>query len=1163
MKNTLRHILPILSAVITLTMLLSCSTQKNTKASRWWHSFNARYNTYYNGSVAYIDASEQKDKGNKDNYTERIPLYTVGNKASRELGKSQYETAITKAQKAIKLHSIKQRPEWNKTRRKTERDIEWLNRKEYNPFIWKAWMLMGRSQFYKGSFDEAAATFSYMSRLYRTQPAIYGKARAWLAKCYIEQDWIYDAEDVIRNMQRDSIDWKARKEWDYTMADYYLHTGDLENATLFLRKVIRHEMRSKQRAREYFLLGQILAAQGKSAEAYQAFRSVVRQNPPYELEFNARIAMTEVMSGQQAKSKIRRLRRMARSDKNIEYLDQVYYAIGNIHLSERDTMKAIYAYEEGNAKAKRSGVEKGVLLLHLGDLYWQKERFGDAKRCYGEAIGLIDKDRKDYEQLAYRAKVLDELAPHTDAIHLQDSLQALARMDEKSRNAAIDRVIEALKKKEKEERLKELEAEAQKNGSQQSSPSSSSPAAVPQNTNRTGSSTWYFYNPMAVQQGKQTFQKQWGKRENADDWQRSNKTVVASMSEESDTSIADADSLSLAVEEEKEEAPKDSSALDPHKREYYLAQIPFTPEQVEASNAIISESLFGAGKIFLDKMDSLRLSEKSFMRLTTSFPDFSKNSEVYYYLYLINSRRGEQQKATTYKDLLVEKYPDDAFTKLISDPHYAENARYGIHREDSLYADAYEAFRNGVENTIERNARISEERYPDGAHRDKFLFLSGMSRLASGDADSCLAAMNRIVKEYPKSDVSTIAGMIINGVSSGRRLRTARFDISDIWNIRTVNTSEEADTTQHSFSDNPDEPYVFLLTYSPDTLTQRSGPNAENILLYEVARHNFTSYLVRNFEIFIEDFQGMARLVISGFNSHDEALAYARSLYSNNKIASLAAAGRGIVISQQNMELLGRQFSYNEYEEFYNTHLAKDNVALGSSILNEIEISPEMYDPEIQGVEKNVEETPSPSESSDDGFIISEPEKPASTTPDTDIVIPETPSAKEAPADSDDVIIVPETNENASPSDNSIVIPEEPEKKESEKKEPAPKTALPVTKPVQGEVQKQQTPVRQEINADIIEIIDTEGGASSNGSAAKGGASSNGSAAKGGASSNGSAAKSGASSNGSAAKGGASSNGSAAKGGASSKTGGSTATKKENKTKQEKEDDEYFDFEGF
>ena len=450
MKKTYHHITLLLLTVLLLSAASSCSTQKNTGMSRWWHSFNARYNTYYNGSVAYIDASLQKEKGNKDNYTELLPLYTIGNKESRKIGESQYETAITKAQKAIKLHSIKKRPEWNKSRRKTERDIEWLNRKEYNPFLWKAWMLMGRSQFYKGSFDEAAATFSYMSRLYKTQPAIYGKARAWLAKCYIEQDWLYDAEDVIRNMQRDSIDWRARKEWDYTLADYYLHTGDMKEAEKYLRKVIKHEMRAVQRAREYYLLGQLLAAQGRNGEAYKAFKKVLRQNPPYELEFHARIAMTEVMSSSQAKSKIRRLRSMARSDKNTDFLDQVYYAIGNIYLAERDTMKAIYAYEEGNKKATQQTVERGVLLLHLGDLYWAKERFGDARRCYGEAIGLLDKERKDYQELSYRAKVLDELAPHTDNVFLQDSLQTLARMDEKSRNEVIDRIIQALKKKEKE-----------------------------------------------------------------------------------------------------------------------------------------------------------------------------------------------------------------------------------------------------------------------------------------------------------------------------------------------------------------------------------------------------------------------------------------------------------------------------------------------------------------------------------------------------------------------------------------------------------------------------------------------------------------------------------------------------------------------------------------
>ena len=110
LRHTAHIIIASAAAAITLMAVAGCSTQKNTAKTRWWHSFNARYNTYYNGSLAYIDGSLEKENGNKDNFTELIPLYTVGNKASREMGKGNFDRAIEKCQKAIKLHSIKRRP---------------------------------------------------------------------------------------------------------------------------------------------------------------------------------------------------------------------------------------------------------------------------------------------------------------------------------------------------------------------------------------------------------------------------------------------------------------------------------------------------------------------------------------------------------------------------------------------------------------------------------------------------------------------------------------------------------------------------------------------------------------------------------------------------------------------------------------------------------------------------------------------------------------------------------------------------------------------------------------------------------------------------------------------------------------------------------------------
>ena len=894
-----------------------CSTQKNTAKTRFWHSFKARYNTYYNGSLAYIDGSLEKENGNKDNFTEIIPLYTVANKQSRELGKSNFDRAIEKSQKTIKLHSIKRRPEWTKNRRKTEKDIEWLSRREYNPFLWRAWMLMGRSQFHKGAFDEAASTFAYMGRLYHTQPAIYAKSRAWLAKCYIEEGWIYDAEDVIRGMERDSIHWSARKEWDYTYADYYIHIGDYKKAIPHLRQVIRHEMRRKQRAREWYLMGQLHAALGNRPEAMKAFSHVLRQNPPYEVEFNARIAMTEVMADSQAKKMIGRLKRMAASDKNKDFLDQVYYAIGNIHMARRDTTQAITAYERGVAKATRTGIEKGVLLLRLGDIYWDMERYSDAQRCYGEAIGLLDKERKDYEQLSNRSKVLDQLVPYTDAVHLQDSLQSLARMSEADRNAAIDRTIAELKRKEREERRKQQEQEAQetisKNGG--NNMAQQRPNAAQQNQ-QNKNAQWYFYNHMAVSQGKTAFQKQWGKRENVDNWQRVNKTVVAMAGEEQEMSQHQLDSIARAEAVADSLAQiADSAQNDPHRREYYLAQIPFTQEQMEASNKTIEDGLYNSGVIFKDKLDNLTLSEKQLRRLVDNYPDYEGTADAFYHLYLLYMRKHEPRTADEYVERLKQQYPDNEWTTLLSDPHYVENARFGIAIEDSLYAATYDAFKASRYSDVTANVEISNRRYSLGANRDKFIFIGGLGKLNEGDAEGCIADMKTVVEKYPQSGVAQMAGMIVKGVDEGRRLHGGKFDLAGMWDRRTVVLRDSDSTAVQELSTDRNAAFVYTIVYNPDSLN-------ENRLMFELARYNFTSYLVRNFDINIEEADGLRRITISGFRNYDEALQYARQLHTQAAVTRLVGKNRSLIVSETNLPLLGRQFSYADYDKFYAKHFA-------------------------------------------------------------------------------------------------------------------------------------------------------------------------------------------------------------------------------------------------
>ena len=960
--------------LLTPFIFFSCSTKKNTANTRWWHSFNARYNTYFNGSQAFIDGSLEKENGNKDNYTELIPLYAVGNKQSRELGKGNFDRAIEKSEKAIKLHSIKARPEWNKSRRKTEKDVEWLNRREYNPFLWRAWLLMGKSQFQSGQFEEAAATFSYMCRLYQTQPAILGIARAWQAKSYVELDWIYDAEDIITKQRRDSMHFRAVKDWDYTYADYYIRSERYEEALPYLRKVIKHETRRRQKAREWFLYGQIQAMLGNRQEAYDAFRHVVRLNPPYETEFNARIAQTEVMAQGNARQMIRRLKRMAASDNNKDYLDQVYYAIGNIWLSQGDTVQAINAYEEGNKKATRSGIEKGVLLLTLGNLYWEREKFADAQRCYGEAIGLLDQDRKDYKQLSERSKVLDELVPHTSSVELEDSLQRLAKMPEAERLKIIDRIIEELKKKEKEEQRAREEAEATATLQQQSA------VGNRQRTNQQTTPTqqqaggpWYFYNPQTVSQGKRTFEQQWGRRENTDDWQRVNRTVVNLAQDntenpdnpdnpenpETPDSLGNGGSVvGDSIADTKAENPADTLANDPHNREYYLAQIPFTEEQLAASHDAIKDGLYHAGIIFKDKLDNLKLCERYLTRLTGDYPDYEHNDDVWYHLFLLYSRQGRTVEADSCLARLQSDFPESQWTTLLSDPYFAENQRFGEHIEDSLYAATYEAFKTDRHEEVKGNAQLSETRFPLGQHRPKFLFIDGLSMLNDGDANGCMERMKQVVEEYPQSEVSDMAGMILRGVQQGRTLHGGKFDMGDVWSLRTAVSVAGDSTVVDTLRFERNAKYVFLLAFQPDSVNQ-------NQLLYELARHNFSNYMVRNFDIVIDqDAHGLSRMLVSGFLSYDEARQYARQLYAvEGHLQELLLACRSLIVSEDNLRLLGTTYSYQDYEVFFEQQMEPVEIST-QPLLDEPEDIIQQEDPE-DFYDEPANDNPQPANSND------------------------------------------------------------------------------------------------------------------------------------------------------------------------------------------------------
>lgn len=917
--RTITRLLPLL---IAGALLLSCSTTKNTSGTRFYHSATARFNTLHNGRLAFEEGIAAQDKGHVDNYTELLPMFVVADKKTAAMGKGNFETAIEKSQKAIKKHSIKRKPK-KPSGRMSAKQKAFYNRHEFNPYLHHAWMMMADAQFHKGEFIEAAASYNYIIRLYADQPDVASVARAKLARCYVLLEWPYDAEDVFNKIRRDSISPQGQRELDATRVAYYMQTGQFAEAIAPLENCVKHTKGKLAKARRYYLLGQLHQQAGNKQAAYKALKKCVRMNPPYELAFNARILQTEVMADGQGKAMIRKLRRMAKSPNNVDYLDRIYYAIGNIYLASRDTTYAIYSWKKGVEESTKNGFAKAVVLQHLGELYWEKENYIDATDCYSQLAGIMDKEHDDYKEVQRRSKILTEIEPYLSAVKLQDSLQVLAKLPEKEYLAVIDRVIAELKKKEKEE-----EKRLARQGANAARTTAAAATTAQANKGQTGavrrgtqSATFYFYNVQTVNQGKQDFQRKWGNRPNEDNWRISQKRSMPGYEDMDEAALDSLENGALGMDDaegmlsEEEQRLKDSLENDPHHREFYIKQLPLTEEQVEESNAMILDGLYHGGVLEMEKIENFDLAEKTLLRLIRDFPDFEQMDDVYYHLYLLALRRNNQEDMDRYLGLMQESFADSKLTKTVSNPRFMELAQNGRHLEDTLYAQTYEAYKAGEYWMVEQNTKESTEYFEEGDHRAKFLFIHAMMQLYTGQRDSFFNELKIVAEKYGKDEIAALAQAYVKGIQEGRLLASDKWDASSIWSAHAIDVSSDSTAVADTLVADPAMPYVFVLAYP-------TGELDEDQLLFEMARFNFTTFMARNFDIEIVKSGAISQLRVTGFRSYDEVHAYAQQVYSDNHLRERLEGIRAILISEANLKLLGTRYSYDEYAEFYDAELS-------------------------------------------------------------------------------------------------------------------------------------------------------------------------------------------------------------------------------------------------
>ena len=258
-----------------------------------------------------------------------------------------------------------------------------MKREEYNPFMHNCWYLLAKAQYMKGDFLNAAPRSVTSRRHFSGSPTWSQEAQVWEALSYCAMGWTTEADNVLAHVHIDKIDDKRLLALaNLAFADYYIKEQAPHEAIPYLAEAVKGS-KGGQKVRLNFLLGQLYEETGQNQLAYQAYkRAGSSSSSTYRTKFNARIKQSAVFQGKDIEGEVRSLKHMTRYDRNKEYLDQIYYAIGNLYLSRGDTARAVENYVTAAKKSTRNGIDKAISQLRLGGIYFAQHKYDLAQPCY-------------------------------------------------------------------------------------------------------------------------------------------------------------------------------------------------------------------------------------------------------------------------------------------------------------------------------------------------------------------------------------------------------------------------------------------------------------------------------------------------------------------------------------------------------------------------------------------------------------------------------------------------------------------------------------------------------------------------------------------------------------------------------------------------------------
>ena len=840
-----------INTLIVFWFCFGCSTQKDVAINRLYHQLNTKYNGLFYAQDYLKKGIKKINTTHQENYSELITVFKHIDLKSAQSAQPLFDQAIQKATIAIKQHSM---------------EIEGV---EKNKLINQAYLIIGKSKFYKQDYDSAINTFNYLVRK-ADNKEMAAEAVLWVAKCQEKLrnkqaliQRIYDLEENhILTKQQKSILFAIKAENEITYQNY-------KNAKQHLLSFINLTNNKTEKVRAQYLLGQISLVLDEKNDAKEFFTKVLKSNPEYELAFNAKLnrAKTFIPNNDSFKKIKLDLEKMLVDKKNKEYRDQIYFAIANLELTNQDTIAAISSLKQSAHLSTNNNGQKIESHYILAKIFWKNQNYIESYHHSDSAYKLLGPETKKYAEIKRMLRNSKKIAQKYIRINYNDSIIGLALLSDKERNTIIDNFISELKLKDEKE--KSLSLDSRQTGSTFNSFEYNK--QTQNSMNITSGGGWYFYNPSAISLGYSEFMSRWGNRKLEDNWRRKNKNQI--------------DELNDIMDEAQLEGP---SEKEKYNRDYYISQLPLTKEKKEILFSEIETDYYDLAKIFKSDLQDYNMAISVFNELTERFPKTDYMQLIYFDLYNIYTLKQDTLQANSFSKKMELEFPDSNFLLNLKGEGPLNEK---LLNDQKNYEKIYELY---IQNTKAACIQIGQlkEQEVENIYIDKIDFLSILCEAKYQQKGVFISKLEEMRDKYPQSPLSKKSdsmALILKGELEG--------------------------IIETSFINEFEESHYFMLLLSdisinlPEIQASISRFNQQNYNLDSLETENLL--LTKQDQIFR----------VGEFKDKTNALLYYEAIKENNTSKSIFQnkAVRSFVISKNNFYLLLKEKNIEEYENYFQT----------------------------------------------------------------------------------------------------------------------------------------------------------------------------------------------------------------------------------------------------